>query len=163
LVAAKWNPIPTQGNPVAFRGEYIHAVDDKGRVIVPLKFRTELGSAFVITKGIGGCLFIYRERDFQEIEQRLQSQPVLDQHALRMKRWLFASANDLQVDSQGRIAIPSALRSFAGIAENTEAVIAGTGEKIEVWSKSAWNDLNAGLDEDAIIESARFTGLGTSL
>ncbi len=145
---------------MAFRGEYIHAVDDKGRVIVPLKFRTELGAAFVITKGIGGCLFIYRERDFQDIEHRLQSQPALDQHALRMKRWLFASANDLQVDGQGRIAIPSSLRAFAGISENTEAVIAGTGEKIEVWSRAAWSSLNDGFDEDAIIESARQTGLG---
>lgn len=129
-------------------------------MIIPLKFRTELGNSFVITKGIGGCLFIYREKDFQEIEERLQSQPVLDQHALRMKRWLFASATDLQVDSQGRIAIPSNLRAFAGIDENSEAVIAGTGEKIEVWSRTAWNALNDALDESAIIEAARHTGLG---
>ena len=55
---------------MAFRGEHYHAVDDKGRVIIPLKFRSELGATFVITKGVGGCLFIYREKEFQVISPK---------------------------------------------------------------------------------------------
>ncbi|MFM7188427.1 MAG: division/cell wall cluster transcriptional repressor MraZ [Armatimonadota bacterium] len=145
---------------MAFRGEHYHAVDDKGRVIIPLKFRSELGATFVITKGVGGCLFIYREKDFQVIEEKLQAQPVLDQHALLMKRWLFAGASDIQVDSQGRIAIPASLRLHAGISENSDAVIAGTGEKIEVWSRDSWMQMNASMDESKLIEAAQRTGLG---
>jgi MraZ protein len=146
---------------VAFRGEHYHTVDDKGRVIIPLKFRNELGNSFVITKGLGGCLFVYREDEFREIETKLMAQPVLDQHTLKLKRWLFASALDSQVDSQGRVAIPSNLREFAGIED--DVVIAGTGEKIEVWSRAGWDALNASLTDETIMISAVETGLGRSL
>lgn len=148
---------------MAFRGEHNHTVDDKGRVIIPLKFRNELGTTFVMTKGIGGCLFIYREKDFQEIEERLQARQVFDEHAMRLKRWLFASATDTQVDSQGRVAIPANLRAFSGIEEGGDVVIAGTVEKIEVWSRAKWDTLNEALDDDAVMESARRTGLGEEL
>jgi len=146
---------------VAFRGEHYHTVDDKGRVIIPLKFRNELGNSFVITKGLGGCLFVYREDEFREIEAKLMAQPILDQHTLKLKRWLFASALDSQVDSQGRVAIPGNLREFAGIED--DVVIAGTGEKIEIWSRAGWDALNASLTDEAIMISAVETGLGKSL
>lgn len=146
---------------MAFRGEHYHTVDDKGRVIIPLKFRNELGNSFVITKGLGGCLFVYREDEFREIEAKLMAQPILDQHTLKLKRWLFASALDSQVDSQGRVAIPGNLREFAGIEE--DVVIAGTGEKIEIWSRAGWDAFNATLTDEAINVSAVETGLGRSL
>lgn len=149
------------GGSVAFRGEHYHTVDDKGRVIVPLKFRNELGNSFVITRGLGGCLFIYREKDFQELEERLMNQPRLDQHTLRMKRWMFASATETSADSQGRVAIPSNLREFAKIGE--EVVFAGTGEKIEIWSREGWDALNASLTDEDIMISAIETGLGKTL
>lgn len=161
---------------MAFRGEHYHTVDDKGRVIIPLKFRNELGNSFVITKGVGSVfvrgaegeepkrllpLFIYREDEFREIEATLMKQPTLDQHTLNLKRWLFATAQDSQVDSQGRVAIPANLRDIAGITE--DVVIAGTGEKIEIWSKVGWDALNASLTDEVIMVSAVETGLGKSL
>lgn len=148
---------------MAFRGEHYHTVDDKGRVIIPLKFRNELGTTFVMTKGIGGCLFIYREKDFQDIEERLQARQVFDEHAMRLKRWLFASASDTQVDTQGRVAIPANLRAFSGIEEGGEVVIAGTIEKIEVWSRAKWDTVNEELDDAAVMEAARRTGLGETI
>ena len=146
---------------MAFRGEHYHTVDDKGRVIIPLKFRNELGNSFVISRGLGGCLFVYREKDFQELEERLLAQPMLDQHTLRLKRWLFASATETAADSQGRVAIPSNLREFAKIGD--DVVIAGTGEKIEIWSREGWDALNANLTDDEIMRSAVEIGLGKSL
>ncbi|GAB4453620.1 MAG: division/cell wall cluster transcriptional repressor MraZ [Armatimonadaceae bacterium] len=146
---------------MGFLGEHFHTVDDKGRVIIPLKFRNDLGNTFIITRGVGGCLFIYREKDFHELEERLLSQPMLDFHTLKMKRWLFASALEASADSQGRVAIPSSLRDFAGIKE--EVVIAGTGEKIEIWSRDGWDALNASLTDEEIMRSAVETGLGKSL
>ena len=148
---------------MAFRGEHYHTVDDKGRVIIPLKFRNELGTTFVMTKGIGGCLFIYREKDFLEIEARLQARQVFDEHALRLKRWLFASATDTQVDTQGRVAIPANLRAFSGIDEGGDVVIAGTVEKIEVWSRAKWDTVNEALDDAAVMDAARRIGLGEDL
>jgi MraZ protein len=169
---------------VAFRGEHYHTVDDKGRVIIPLKFRNDLGNTFVITRGLGETtvtvdeadsetgeikpksivyrpLFIYREKDFQALEERLLNQPSMDKHALIMKRWLLSAASEASADTQGRVAILSNLRDFANIKE--EVVIAGTGEKIEIWSREGWDALNASLTDDDIMLSAVETGLGKTL
>ena len=141
-----------------FRGEHYHSVDDKGRVIIPLRFRNELGTTFVITKGLNHCLFVYREDDFETMEKHLLSQPALDKHTIRLQRWFSGGALETQVDNQGRVAIPSNLREFAGIGD--EVAMVGAGNKIEVWSKSGWDAFNASLSDEDIAESAFETGLG---
>jgi MraZ protein len=133
-------------------------VDDKGRVIIPLKFRNELGTTFVITKGIDRCLFVFREDEFEEMERKLQSQPALDRHTIRLQRWFSAEAVETQVDSQGRVAIPANLREFASIEE--DVAIVGTGNRIEIWSRGGWDAFNASLDDGDIIASAVEVGLG---
>lgn len=141
-----------------FRGAHYHTVDDKGRVIIPLRFRTELGNQFVITKGLDRCLFVYREDDFSEMEKKLQAQPALDRHTIRLQRWFSAEALETSVDNQGRVAIPSNLREFAGIDEET--AIVGAGSRIEIWSRAGWDAFNASLTDDDISQSALEVGLG---
>ncbi len=141
-----------------FRGANYHSVDDKGRVIIPLRFRNELGNTFVITKGMDKCLFVYREKDFQDMEEKLQQQPALDKHTIRLQRWFSAEALETQVDSQGRVAIPSNLREFAGIQE--DVTIVGTGIRIEIWSKEGWDAFNASVTDEDISTSAGEVGLG---
>jgi len=141
-----------------FRGAHYHSVDDKGRVIIPLRFRSELGNTFVITKGLDRCLFVYREKDFADMEEKLQAQPALDRHTIRLQRWFSAEAVETQVDNQGRVAIPSNLRDFAAIGE--EVAIVGAGQRIEVWGRTSWDDFNANLSDDDIMQSAVEVGLG---
>lgn len=141
-----------------FRGAHYHSVDDKGRVIIPLRFRNELGNTFVITKGLGKCLFVYREKDFQDMEEKILGQPILDHHAIRLQRWFSAEAVETQVDSQGRVAIPGNLRDFAHIEE--DVAIVGTGHRIEIWSKQGWDALNASLTDEDIMVSLQEVGLG---
>ena len=141
-----------------FRGAHYHSVDDKGRVIIPQRFRSELGNTFVITKGMDRCLFVFREDSFVEMEKKLDAQPTLDKHTIRLQRWFSAEALETQVDAQGRVAIPSNLRDFAHIGE--EVVIAGAGSRIEIWSRSGWDAFNASLSDDDISESAAEVGLG---
>jgi MraZ protein len=141
-----------------FRGAHYHSVDDKGRVIIPLRFRNELGNTFIITKGLDKSLFVYRDKDFQEMEDQLMSQPALDRHTIRLQRWFSAEAVETQVDNQGRVAIPSNLREFAAIDE--EVAIVGAGKRIEVWSRAGWDAFNASLTDDDIMESAVEVGLG---
>lgn len=141
-----------------FRGAHYHSVDDKGRVIIPLRFRNELGTTFIITKGLDRCLFVYREDDFEEMEKKLQAQPALDRHTIRLQRWFSAEAVESQVDNQGRVAIPSNLRDFAGIQE--EVAIVGAGSRIEIWSRAGWDAFNASLTDDDITVSAAEVGLG---
>ncbi len=141
-----------------FRGANYHSVDDKGRVIIPLRFRNELGNTFVITKGLDKCLFVFREKDFQDMEEKLQEQPTLDKHTIRLQRWLSAEALETQVDSQGRVAIPGNLREFASIDE--DVTIVGAGNRIEIWSKDGWDAFIASLSDDDIMSSAVEVGLG---
>ena len=141
-----------------FRGSHYHSVDDKGRVIIPLKFRSELGTNFVITKGLGGCLFVYREDEFASMEKKLMAQPALDMHTMKLQRWFSAEALETQVDTQGRVAIPSNLRDFARIDE--EVTIVGTGGRIEIWSRAGWDAFNASLTDEDISRSATEVGLG---
>ncbi|MES2464242.1 MAG: division/cell wall cluster transcriptional repressor MraZ [Armatimonadota bacterium] len=141
-----------------FRGAHYHSVDDKGRVIIPLRFRNELGNTFIITKGLDKCLFVYRDKDFQEMEDQMMSQPALDRHTIRLQRWFSAEAVETQVDNQGRVAIPSNLRDFAAIDE--EVAIVGAGKRIEVWSRAGWDAFNASLTDEDIMESAVEVGLG---
>jgi MraZ protein len=133
-------------------------VDDKGRVIIPLRFRNELGNTFVITKGLDRCLFVFREDAFSEMEKKLEAQPALDKHTIRLQRWFSAEALETQVDSQGRVAIPSNLRDFAAIGE--DVVIVGAGSRIEIWSRDGWDAFNASLTDSDISESAAEVGLG---
>ena len=146
---------------MGFRGEHYHTLDEKGRVIMPLKFRNVLGNSFVITRGVGPCLSVYRETDFDLIEARLNELPSLDPHVLRMKRLLCAPAVDTDTDNQGRVALPANLRQWAKI--ESEVVIVGMGEKIEIWSRLGWIALNDSLGEEEIVLSARETGLARTL
>ncbi len=133
-------------------------MDDKGRVIIPLRFRNELGTTFVITKGLDKCLFVFREDEFEEMEKKLQAQPTLDRHTIRLQRWFSAGALETQVDNQGRVAVPGNLREFAGIQD--EVVIVGASNRIEIWSREGWDAFNASLSDEDIIESAQEVGLG---
>jgi MraZ protein len=147
---------------VGFRGEHYHSTDDKSRVIIPLKLRSELGGTFVITRGVGPCLSVYREPDFRAIEERLLSQEGFDPAVQRMKYVLLSAAVDTSVDNQGRVAIPTNLREWAKIDED-EVVIVGMGDKIEIWSRVGWEALNASLTSDSIVSAARTTGLAKAL
>jgi len=142
-----------------FIGAHYHSVDDKGRVIIPQRFRTGLGNTFIITKGFNKCLFVYKESDFLEMAKKLQAQPALDPHAERLQRWFFGEASEAQADNQGRVAIPSSLRDFAHI-EN-EAVLSGGITRVEIWSRTAWDAYNAAQNEDEIRVAAAHVGLAT--
>jgi len=124
---------------------------------MPLRFRTELGMTFVITKGLGKCLFVYREDAFSALEKQMMEQPPLDMNAIRLQRWFSAEAVDTQSDSQGRVAIPSNLREFAGIGD--EVTIVGTGPRIEIWSRTGWDAFNASVTEMEVSQSAVEIGL----
>jgi MraZ protein len=92
------------------------------------------------------------------MEKKLEAQPALDRHTIRLQRWFSAEAIETQVDNQGRVAIPSNLRDFAGIDE--EVVIVGAGSRIEVWSRAGWDAFNASLTDEDISLSAAEVGLG---
>ena len=118
-----------------FKGEYSHSVDAKGRIIMPAKFREILGEEFVVTKGLDGCLFVYPNKEWENIENKFREIPLTTKDARKFSRFFFAGAADCEVDRQGRVLIPSVLREFAGL--NKEVVLVGVLNRIEIGAKSA--------------------------
>lgn len=121
-----------------FLGEYNHSIDAKGRLIVPAKFREELGENFIVTKGLDGCLYIYPNDEWKEFEDNLSKLPMGKSDTRKIVRFFLSAATQVELDKQGRILIPGNHREFAGLLK--DVVLAGVGKKIEIWSKEKWEE-----------------------
>ena len=135
-----------------FIGEYEHSTDSKGRVIIPSKFRDDLGEKFIVTKGLDNCLFVYSQSEWTILETKLKSLPLTSREARTFVRFFFSGASECEIDKQGRILIPSNLREHASI--DKEIVIIGVSTRVEIWSKEKWNFYTSdqSVDVDAIAE-----------
>ena len=141
-----------------FMSEYNHTVDAKGRLIIPSKFRDVLGEEFVVSKGMDGCLFVYANEDWSVFQEKLTSLPSLTMEEARLfRRYFLSGAQYVTVDKQGRILMPQDLREFAGLEK--DVVLAGVGERIEIWSKENWESMDADKDMDDIASAMEALGL----
>lgn len=129
-------------------GEFQHNIDSKGRVIIPSKFREEIGQSFIITKGLDNCLVIYTLDEWKTFEEKMKKFPTTDQGVRRFFRFLFSGACECETDSQGRIMIPQNLRKHANISKET--IFIGIVNRIEVWAKEVWEVYN---NEDNFIDN----------
>ena len=119
-------------------GEYHHSIDSKGRMIVPSKFRDELGDMFIITRGLDQCLFGYPLSEWALIEEKLKALPLTKKDARAFTRFFFSGATESELDKQGRINIPAPLLQYAKLEK--ECVILGVSNRIEIWSKQIWEE-----------------------
>ena len=120
-----------------FSGEYNHTIDEKGRIIIPNKFRDLLGDVFVVTKGFEGCLTIYTNDKWNELENKLNMLPLTDERARTLKRFLQGGCIQLELDKQGRVLITQPLRKYANLKSSITFV--GLGDHIELWDSELWN------------------------
>ena len=116
-------------------GEYNHNLDAKGRVSVPSKFRDDLGSVFIITKGLDNCLYAYSKDEWKIFEEKLKNLP---SSARNFVRFFFAGATEVEVDKLGIINIPQNLREYASLSK--EVCIIGVSTRVEIWDKQKWED-----------------------
>jgi MraZ protein len=121
-----------------FMGEYHHSIDNKGRMIVPSKFRDDLGDMFIITRGLDQCLFGYPLSEWALIEEKLKGLPLTKKDARAFTRFFFSGATESELDKQGRINIPAPLLQYAKLEK--ECVVLGVSNRIEIWSKQIWED-----------------------
>ena len=136
-----------------FMGEYAHTVDAKGRLIVPAKFREQLGSRFIVTKGLDQCIYAYPESEWQAIAAKLSAAPLTSKQARRFMRVFVAGAASLEIDKQGRVLLPVNLREYAGLSK--DVVLLGVLTRIEIWSKERLEDTDVyGEMEDFAEEMA---------
>jgi len=117
-------------------GEFRHSLDNKGRLIIPSKFREGLGDSFVVTRGLDHCLFVYPLTEWRSLEHKLKQLPMTSRDARAFMRLIFSGATNVEVDKQGRILIPQNLREYAHV--DRETVIIGVSNRVEVWSEELW-------------------------
>lgn len=122
-------------------GEYAHNIDRKGRLIMPAKFRDELNGHVVVTRGLDGCLYVYTLEQWQKVYEQLSKLPATNKNARWYQRMVLSKAAECEMDSQGRILIPSSLVALAKLEK--ECLIIGMANHLEIWSKNVWEDEEA--------------------
>ncbi|OMP68773.1 division/cell wall cluster transcriptional repressor MraZ [Domibacillus epiphyticus] len=121
-----------------FMGEYRHSIDEKGRVIIPAKFRGDAGKTFIVTRGLDECLFLYTLTEWKSLEEKLLTLPLTKKDARAFTRFFFSGANDCTLDKQGRINLSDSLMKYASLEK--DCVIVGVSNRIEIWSASKWDN-----------------------
>ncbi len=119
-----------------FLGTHSPRLDDKGRMILPAKFRDELREGVVVTRGQERCLYVFPASEFARLAEQLRQAPVTSKQARDYLRVFLSGASDEAVDGQGRITIPAALRHYAGLSRDCSVI--GAGQRVEIWDASAW-------------------------
>lgn len=139
MSGGKWGDVVTLKKRwaiIMFMGEYQHNIDTKGRVIVPAKFREDLGDVFVVTRGLDQCLFAYPMDEWRIMEDKLKKLPLTKKDARAFTRFFFSGAVECEVDKQGRINIPPSLRQYAALEKACSVI--GVSNRVEIWSESIW-------------------------
>ncbi len=121
-----------------FIGEYNHNLDDKGRLAVPKKFRSDLAKGAVVTRGLDNCLFLYTKKEWEKLAEKLAALPFAQANTRAFARLMLAGAMGVQVDKQGRVMLPDYLRIYAGLKKNV--IVAGLYSRLELWDKIKWNN-----------------------
>ena len=121
-----------------FVGTYYNSIDSKARLIVPAKFREELGSKCIIAKALDKCLTVYTPQEWEKLVDKLETLPNANPNTRKQKRHFYFSAAECDVDKQGRLTIPQDLRSYARIEK--DLITIGSNRTIEIWSKEQWDE-----------------------
>jgi len=141
-----------------FLGEYEHSVDAKGRLAIPAKFRPQLDAGLVVTRGFERCLQVYPMAAWRILSERVSALSLGQPEARQLRRLLFSTAFDTEVDKQGRILIPVGLRDYAGIVEN--AVVTGMNTYFEIWATDTWEETLTSLADDSHSIAETMANLG---
>lgn len=131
-----------------FIGTFRHNLDPKNRIIMPAKFRQELGDTFYVTKGLDGCLLAMPADKWSSLVDQIDSRPMPEAQALQ--RFFCAGAEEAAPNAQGRFVVPDELRKHAGI--DKEVTIVGTGKHVEIWSSEKWDEITSSSDEQDIAQ-----------
>jgi MraZ protein len=139
-----------------FLGRFEHSVDAKGRVAVPARFRDRLSGELILTRGNDRCLYLFTEESWEPLAAKLNALPTGDEDARNLRRAVFSAAEPVELDKQGRIVVPEHLRQYANI-DGSVAII-GLGDYIEIWDQTAWESLDATIEQNVDVISSHLSG-----
>ncbi len=120
-------------------GEYRHSIDEKGRLIIPSKFREDIGNSFVVTRGLDGCLFVYSLIEWEKLVTKLKKLPFTKKDTRTFMRFFLAGATVCEFDRQGRVNLVNSLIEYAGLKK--ECLIIGVNDRLEIWALDKFNNL----------------------
>ncbi len=139
-------------------GEFQHTVDTKGRMAVPVKFRTHLIKGAVITRGLERSLFLISNAEWKILAEKLSALPLSQANSRAFARLMFAGATDVRVDGQGRVLVPDYLRKYAGITK--DVVVAGIYSRIEIWDRATWEAYKGTTEKNSDEIAEKLSNLG---
>lgn len=137
---------------VVFTGEFRHAVDEKGRIAIPSRFRAQLVGGVFVARWLDACLAIHTRSAWDAITAKVDGLPMTDPAARLLERRLFGGATELALDGQGRLLLPENLRQFAALRD--EAFVVGANKRVEIWAPDRWRTHLAEMEDDATFASA---------
>lgn len=140
-----------------FLGEYEHTLDEKGRLIIPAKFRDGLGEGLFVTRGLDGCLFIFPPDTWKDLSEKMASLSLVQAGARLFSRMIY-SGIECSLDKQGRILLPPSLRAHADI--ESEVVITGVRNRVEIWSKKRWQVMTTRMEDESSSIAEQLANLG---
>lgn len=129
-----------------FMGEFHHSLDEKGRIIIPAKFRNELGSSFIITRGMDGCLFCYSLNNWDVLVKKLSTLSLTKKSSRLFSRFFYSGASEVQLDRNGRVNLPVNLISFAKLKK--DCVILGVNSRIEIWDAASYQEMDTEMADN---------------
>jgi len=141
-----------------FIGEFSHNLDSKGRMAIPAKFRQKLTGGAIITRGLDRCLFVFTNKDWEILAQKLIALPLAQANSRAFVRLMLAGATDVELDKQGRILIPDYLREYAGLKK--QAIVAGLYNRIEIWDSEAWKQYKTKTESQSDEIAEKLSELG---
>lgn len=141
-----------------FLGEYEHSLDQKGRLAIPVKFRSALSDGAIVARGLDGCLTLYPKREWQVLAEKIAALPLTDSNARMFARFILSGASDVEADKQGRIILPAYLRQYADL--DATVVVAGLYNRIEIWNHKTWKALSDARAHDSGSIADQLSNLG---
>jgi len=128
-------------------GEYTHTIDDKNRLSLPAKFRSEMGKKVVLTPGLDNCLFVFTTKQWSKIEEKLNQSSLLQADNRSFNRFMFGGAVEADIDAIGRILVPDFLRERANLKSKVSLI--GVSDRVEIWNDKAWSDYKKVVEKQA--------------
>lgn len=141
-------------------GEYRHALDDRGRIAVPARFRARLAEGATLTRWLDACLAVFPREAWDELADKLRGLPLTSAKAREFGRFMSSGAVEVELDRQGRLLVPGYLRTYAGL-EPGEVIVVGALNRLEIWAPSAWQPYRSRIEDapEALAEQLQDLGI----
>ena len=139
-------------------GEYNHALDDKNRLTLPVKFKSELGKKIVVTRGLDSSLFVYSQKEWKIITEKLSGLSMTDATSRGFSRFFLAGAAELELDKAGRMLVPEHLKDFANLGK--DVVLTGVQSRVELWDAKVWKSYSTKMEKDGDTMASKLGEIG---